>query len=574
MNRTLIFSILLAVVFVGCDDFLDYNEVTFFDNREDIFGNYNRTRQFLANIYERLPDDFNSVGGAMRSAACDEAEFAIPGSAIHHFNNGQWSPSNALDNNWGNYYNGIRSVNMFLEEIEGRTYEDYRYNEDYQNQMLRFERFPYEARFLRAFFYFELAKRYGDVPMPDGVINDVEQINSIERSRFEDVIAFIVDECDAIKDRLPATWIGQVYEETGRVTRGAVQALKVRALLYAASPLHNPENDITKWEAAASAANEFLMDPQLNYSFNNEYYNSNNMGRGVFNNRASTELIFERRQGNSLTFERSNFPMGFEGANGNATCPSQNLIDAYQTADGYDVVLNDGVWSAPGSTVFNPENPYNNRDPRLLQSIIVNGKSWKGRTVETFRGGANGLPMSNATPTGYYLKKYVREDIDIFGPNAAPREHVWVIFRLAEIYLNLAEAMNEAYGPTAAPSGYLMNAVTALNMVRTRTAVRMPAVFGVSQEELRSIIIRERQVELAFEDHRFWDVRRWRLHDSTNPDYATPDIYGVEIINNNGTFSYSKNLVADRMWDDKMYLYPIPYNDIMINPNLTQNPGW
>ncbi len=575
MIRNIIVSILLTVLFVGCDDFLDYNEVTFYEDREDIFGNFNRTRQFLANIYSRLPDDFNTMGGAMRSAASDEAEFVKQSAAIQNFTNGQWNPSNALDNNWANYYNGIRSANLFLEEIAGRTFEDYKYNEDYQNQMIRFERYPYEARFLRAFFYFELAKRYGDVPMPEGVVNDVKEINSIERTDFKDVIAFIVEECDAIKDRLPVTWKDQVFVETGRVTRGAVQALKVRALLYAASPLHNPEKDVAKWEAAANAANEFLTDSRLIYSFDNQYYNSNNMARGVFNNRASAELIFERRQANSNDFEKNNFPMGFEGASGNATCPSQNLIDAYQTTDGYDVVLENGVWSAPGSFVFDPEKPYDNRDPRLLRSVIVNGKKWKDITVETFRGGANGLPMADATTTGYYLKKYVREDIVIAGPNAAPKEHVWVIFRLAEIYLSLAEAMNEAYGPTAMPAGYIFNAVSALNQVRTRTAVGMSSVFGVSKDELRSTIIRERQVELAFEDHRFWDVRRWRLHDINNPNYVSPhNIYGVEIIKNNGVLSYSKKLVKSRVWDDKMYLYPIPHNERLINPNLGQNPGW
>lgn len=579
MIRNIILSIFLTALICGCNDFLDYTEHTFYDNPEDIFGNFNRTRQFLANIYGKLPTDYYSVNGAMRSAACDEAEFVKQSNSIQKFTNGQWSSSNALDANWSKYYAGIRSANLFLDQIEGRTFDDYKYTEtpqfSYEEQMKRFEKFPYEARFLRAFFYFELAKRYGDIPMPEGVINDVEKINSIEKSDFNDVIDFIVKECNAISDSLPLTWVGEnSFEETGRVTRGAVQALKVRALLYAASPLHNTTGDKTKWEAVAAAANEFLTNPNFTYDFDGGYYNSSNMGNGVFNNRASAELIFERRQGNSNSFEEANFPMGFEGANGNATCPSQNLLDAYQTTDGYDVVLENGVWSAPGSSVFNPANPYDNRDSRLLQTIIVNGKSWKGTNVETFTGGANGLPMADATPTGYYLKKYVREDIVIAGSNTNTKEHVWVIFRLAEIYLSLAEAMNEAYGPTTIPAGFTLDAISALNMVRTRPAVGMLAVTGVSESDLRSIIIKERQVELAFEDHRFWDVRRWRLFDNSNPDKVTEDIYGIEITNVNGSFNYSKKLVDDRIWDDKMYLYPIPYNETNINPNLGQNPGW
>jgi hypothetical protein len=574
MIRNIILSIFLVTLISGCDDFLDYTEHTFYDNPEDIFGNFQRTRQFLADIYGKLPTDYSSVGGSMRSAASDEAEYVKQSSSIQQFNNGQWSSSNSLDARWSTYYTGIRSVNLFLEQIEGRTFDEYKYtitsNFNYEQEMMRFQKFPYEARFLRAFFYFELAKRYGDIPMVDGVVNDVGVINSIEKSDFDDVIAFIVSECDAIRDELPVTWIGaNSFEETGRVTRGAVQALKVRALLYAASPLHNTTGDVSKWEAAAAAANEFLTNPGFSYGFDGTYYNSNNMANGVFNNRASAELIFERRQGNSSSFERSNAPTGFEGANGNATCPSQNLVDAYQTIDGFDVILENGVWSAPGSSVFDPANPYDNRDPRLLQSIIVNGKSWKGTAVETYTGGANGLPNAEATPTGYYLKKYVREDIVIEGNNTNTKEHVWVIFRLAEIYLSLAEAMNEAYGPTTAPAGFAMDATTALNMIRTRTAVGLPAVSGLSQAELRTAIIRERQVELAFEDHRFWDVRRWKVCDENNVD-----VYGIQITQDNGSLNYEKVLVDDRVWDDKMYLYPIPYNENKINPKLGQNTGW
>lgn len=574
MKNKVIIAILLAVLFTGCE-FLDYSEHTFYDDSEEIFSNYTRTRQFLADLYATLPTDYSTIGDAMRSAATDEAEFVKQNNNIQKFNNGQWTPSNALDNNWSKYYTGIRGTNLFLHEIEGRTFDDYKYNETYDEEMERFDRFQYEARFLRAFFYLQLAKRYGDIPMPEGVIDDVEEINNIAKTDFHEVIAFIVDECNAIRDFLPVTWKGVQFEETGRVTRGAVQALKVRALLYAASPLHNPNADVAKWEAAAAAANEFLSNTDFNYSFDGTYYNSSNMGAGAFNNRASSGLIFERRQGTSNSFERSNFPMGFDGANGNSTCPSQNLVDAYQTTDGFDVILDgNGNWSAPGSNVFDPANPYANRDPRLLQTIIVNGETWKRTVVETFIGGANGVPLADVSPTGYYLRKYVREDIEIAGSNAAPREHVWVIFRLAEIYLSMAEAMNEAYGPTTVPAGFSMDAVSALNAVRTRSAVNMSPVAATSKEELRTAIIRERQIELAFEDHRFWDVRRLKLHDGSNPNKVTEDIFGIEITNNNGTLTYAKKLVDDRVWEEKMNLYPIPYNETKINPNLTQNPGW
>ncbi len=574
MKSKIIITLIFATLFAGCE-FLDYSEKSFYDDPEDIFANFNRTSSFLADIYNRLPADYNSIDGAMRSAASDEAEYVKQNSNIQDFTNGQWSAFNSLDDNWSNMYSGIRSANLFLDEIEGRTYEEYQYIDLYEDEMKRFDKFQYEARFLRAFFYFELAKRYGDVPMPNTVIDDIDEINSIDKTPFDDVVKFIVDECDAIGDSLHVNWADTIYQETGRVTRGAVQALKVKTLLYAASPLHNTTNDVSKWEAAAAAANDFLINPDLSYSFDGVYYNSNDMTQGVFNNRDSKELIFERRQGTANSFEKSNFPIGIEGANGNASCPSQNLVDAYQTTDGFDVSIDDsGIWSADGSTVFDPANPYDNRDPRLLQSILVNGKSWKGSPVETFIGGANGQPTADATPTGYYLQKYVRQDIEIAGSNAAQKEHMWVIFRLADIYLSYAEAVNEAYGATTVPAGFIMDATTALNAVRTRAAVGLPAVVGLSDDALRTAVISERQVELAFEDHRFWDVRRWRLYDDTNPNKVSEDVFGIEILDDNGTLNYSKILVDDRSWDDKMYLYPIPYNETNINPSLTQNTGW
>ena len=575
MKKIAIISVVLTLLLSSCEEYLSYTEQSFFDDPEYIFNNFDRTQKYLTHMYSRLPVDYNSVGGAMRSAACDEAEYVKQSSSIQDFNNGQWASTNALDNKWAHYYQGIRSANFFLQEIEGRTYEDYQYNNTYEDDMARFHYYPYEARFLRAFFYFELAKRYGDIPLVTTVNDDVEEMNNIEKTPFHDIITFIVDECDAVKDSLPVSWSGKVFQETGRVTQGAVYALKSRVLLYAASPLHNPDKDIEKWKAAAIAANEFFNNENLNYSFAEEYYNSSNMAKGVFNNIYSSELIFECRQGKSNGFEKSNFPKGFDGANGNSTCPSQNLVDAYRTSDGFNVILNEnGNWTAPGSSVFDPEKPYQNRDPRLLQTVMVNGDSLNDIRVETFVGGAHGAPNPDVSPTAYYLKKYVRQDLKIAGSDAGGKDHAWVIFRLTEMYLNLAEAMNEAYGPNEIPPGFSVNATLALNVVITRPAVGMPGIFGLSKGKLRSEIIHERRVELAFEDHRFWDIRRWRLLDSDNPDKISEDLYGIEITNTGGTLSYSEKLVDDRIWDDKMYLYPFPYMETVINSNLGQNTGW
>ena len=217
---------------------------------------------------------------------------------------------------------------------------------------------------------------------------------------------------------------------------------------------------------------------------------------------------------------------------------------------------------------YDATNPYAGRDPRLAETVLVNGAAWKGETIESFVGGLNGAPIVNATKTGYYLKKYVIEDINLTPTNTTSREHTWVLFRLGEVLLNYAEAMNEAYGPENA-STYGMTALEAVNKIRARA--NMPNFpNGLSKDEFRQKLQNERMVELAFEDHRFWDVRRWKIGNETT------DIYAVKItrdaVTNN--FEYQKSLLEVRNFEERMNLYPIPKSEINKNSNLVQNSGW
>ncbi len=539
----------LVIITTGSCEFLEYDEISY-NRKEDVFEDFNRSKNFLTGIYSRLPTDFNSIDGAMRSSATDEAEHVWDLSNVQKFNDGSWSAIQPLDNLWDDMYAGIRAANLFLEETEGQEFPEEQYNLDYQEMMEQYRNYPYEARFLRAYFYFELIKRYRNVPLITDVLTP-DEAKEVAQESFDDIVAFIVDECDEIAGYLPADYANfSSVQETGRATKGAAMALKSRVLLYAASKLHNPSNELAAWEVAAIAA-KAIIDSAW-YSLEPGYGN-------VVNNITSQELILGRREGESNGFERRNFPVGFEGGN-TGTCPTQNLVNAYEMKE---TGLPIEVQGSGYDTLF----PYSGRDPRLEQTVILNNSIWKGKVVESFVGGANGQPRANATKTGYYLKKYVVESVNLEPTSTTLRQHTWVLFRYGEVMLNYAEAMNEVYGPADAAT-YGMTALDAVNMIRQRAGMPdFPA--DLNQDDFRKKLRNERRVELAFEDHRFWDIRRWMIGEETT------EILGMRITTNPyGGFAYRQFKLEERVYEERMNLYPIPQSEIYKNPGLEQNTGW
>jgi len=545
--KRLIYIFLLALLSTACD-YLDYDESSYLE-KEDVFKEFSRVKSFLTNIYSIIPGGFMSTYGAMRASATDEAEHVYDLSNIQKFNDGTWSAIETLDSKWSSMYSGIYDVNMFLEEIKDQKWEDLKWNEDYAELMEQFELYQYEARFLRAYFYFELMKRYGGVPLVTNLLS-IDEANMIKRESVEEIVNFIVSECDTVAKYLPVTYLDIPNGETGRTTKGAAMALKARTLLYFASPLHNKTNDIERWRKAAKSAKALI---------DSGWYQLESNYSSVVNNETSTELIFERRQAESADFERANFPVGYEGGN-TGTCPTQNLVNAYE-------MKTTGLPVDDPESGFDPIFPFKNRDPRLDKTVIINGSIWKGKMVEIWYGGANAEPKPFATKTGYYLKKYVIESVNLDPGNVSPKRHTWVLFRYGEVLLNFAEAMNEAYGSENA-ADLNMTALEAVNMIRQRAGMPdFPA--GMTQEQFREKLRNERRVELAFEDHRFWDVRRWEIGN------ITTDIKGVVVqLNPFGGYMYEEKDVEKRVWNEKMNLYPIPKKEIFINNNLTQNPGW
>lgn len=546
LKYLLFFVVLLS--FTGCD-YLDYDEIQPY-NDVLIWADRYRTRDFLNNVYGRMGTDLNQIGDAVRASATDDAEEYSTFADVQKMNDGRWSAIQNVDGRWSDLYNGIRQANAFLEKFSVDSFKSRQYNDDFEQWMEQFRLFPYQAQFLRALLYFKLIKRYGHVPLITKTL-PLDEANQVKPSSYEEVTDFIVNQCDSVIPLLPITYNSLPYNETGRATRGAAMALKTKALLYAASPLHNPSNDLEKWKKAAVAA-KAIIDAGW-YSLESDYSN-------IFNNVNSEELIFGRRENESNYFERDNYPIGYEGANKNGTMPTQNLVDAYE-------MQSTGLPINDPTSGYDPQYPYQGRDPRLKKTIIVNNSMWKGRKVECWQGGLDGPPQPGATTTGYYLKKYVVENVSLDPSHKTTAKHLEVIFRYGGILLDYAEAMNEAYGPED-PADLGMTALEAVNKIRDRAD--MPGFpTGMSKEEFRKKLRNERRIEMAFENQRFWDIRRWKIGPSTT------NIKGMQITkNSDGTFTYKEVTVEQRVWNDKMYLYPIPQSELFINKALEQNPGW
>ena len=560
-QKRILFGLACMSLMVSCAD-LDYHEYTTYD-KNYVFTDFDRTAGVVTDIYSFLDSDIPTDGSLC--SACDESEYAWSWSSVFGYTDGRWSPSNPYSR-WD--FAGIRRANFFLTEYVNADFSELKYDKDYEAEMKRFNRYPYEVRFLRAYFYFNLARAYGDVPLITKVLTE-DEANQVTRTPVAEVFDFIVKECDAIleADQLPVRYSDLVGDaangsstDGGRVTKQAVMALKARTLLYWASPLFNKENNSGLWRQAAQANKDVI-----------DFCTANGISLGKYseiwgtNNWQAGEMIFVRRVGDMNWPETTNFPVGMENGN-SGNCPTQTLIDAYEMqATGL-------AWDEPGSG-YDQTDPYAGRDPRLAMTIAVNGDKWPDTNpnpLETYQGGRNGLPLAGATPTGYYLKKYLDKTIDIStSTGSGSTRHNWVTYRLGEFYLNYAEAVFNYLGSAdATDATFTMSAVDAVNVVRSRSDVNMPGFpTGLSNDEFTEKYRRERMVELAFEGHRFWDVRRWKDGASQR------SIIEMQITKNGDRYTYNR-VPKSRYWDDKMYLFPIPDSEIRKNPNLTQNPGW
>lgn len=554
------YSLLLSLLlpsFSSCAD-LEYTEETTRDE-EWTFNYFNEgIKGLVSGVYAQVyNNEFESNSAYFLAGATDEAQYALETGAINNYINGGWSPANPYDRVWTKSYTAIADANMFLEKLEQTDISDWQYHPNYKDWGAQLELFPYELRFLRAYFYFELFKTYGDVPLVTTTLTN-GQANNVKRTPASEIVKFIVEECDAIAPYLPVSYETEVGSEVGRATRVAVAALKARTLLYAASPLHNPDNNKDKWIAAANAC-KYILDNAETWGLKLSAYGSL-WGHDAFFNK---ELIFGLGRGESNSFEMANYPVGVEnGSSGN--CPTQSLVDQYEYQDNGETFAQ----RHPGNIDLTEIDPYEGLDPRFALTVVKNGDEWPSngaqkKIIETFVGGFNAAPKYGATPTSYYLKKFVDGSCVTTADNQTSRRHTWIIFRLAEFYLDYAEAVYNATGSANDPT-FGMTANDAINVLRNRADIQMPK-FTEDGAEWVTRYERERLVELAFENHRFWDVRRWKK----GAQYFA-SIQAAKITSE-GQFTRS---TITRQWNDKFNFYPIPQSELIKNPNLTQNPGW
>ena len=548
-------AISIAFALSSCNGFLDREEDSFID-KTATFDSYNRTKQYLTYAYTLLPDGLNRFSReAMLASATDDAEFAIESAEIQQFNNGSWNALNNPDDVWNRYFSGISKCCTLLENTNHVNLDISRLDPDkqveYANSLKDIRMWRAEARFLRAYFHFELLKRYGPIPIVTSTLSINGNYENTPRPTMKEVVDFIAKECDIAADTLELTPWRNVNDAFGRATKGAALALKSRLLLYAASPLYvdfgdtneaNKPTDVALWKSAADAAkavidlNQYELASSYADLFKNDFQNK--------------EYIFVRRYAANSDFEKSNFPVSFGGKGG--TNPSQNLVDDYEMLDGTPFDWNDPAKAAQ---------PFENRDARLGATILMNMAPFKGKKVATYPEGADATPNPNATKTGYYLRKFLNEDVNI-QTGGSSSGHVVPLFRLAEIYLNYAEALNEC-DPT--------NPDIALYLNKVRNRASLPNVSALSQEQMRAVIQHERRVELAFEEHRSWDVRRWKIASST---LGAP-LMGVQIERKPlGGYTYMPVKVEQRVFQPKMYWYPIPQSEVLKLKQWKQNNGW
>ena len=573
------FAIIISAGLAGCE-YLDPRELSQVDE-EDIYQNMSYITQSVTNAYSYLPSGYNSIGNSLLASATDEAEAVRNDVTIQRFNTGNWSKYSNPDDKWNTYYNGIRQCCEVRDGIAGDVWEYLQYSnpDEYETRTKLMEQYRNEVRFLKAYYHYELLKRFGGIPIIDKKLDpnnadDLYELQHTERNSFEECVNFIVQECDAVAPNLSTS-----YEDAdlGRVTRGAALALKSRVLLLAASDLYNQSGNTNpligytsssqseRWLKAAEAAQE-VIDLGL-YDLHTSYQELFILATAK---KDVKEVIWERRLPATKTMETNNYPIGYDIGQ-TETCPTQNLVNAYEMADGTLF-----SWSNPAHIA----DPYSNRDPRLKMSILTNNDQWAGRPVEIWEGGQDGEPREYATKTGYYLKKFLNNNMD---KNTQSVTRQWLYFRYAEILLNYAEAANQYGGPDFTVSGATSptTPVEAINKLRNRTGVKMPDVATtfanrgatMNKESLMDLIYNERRVELAFEDFRWTDARRWLK----GTEMLGATVGGVKVKKQiDDSFTYTPFELEKRTFSTGfMYFYPIPQTEVAkSNGKMIQNPNW
>jgi starch-binding outer membrane protein, SusD/RagB family len=519
----------------SCDEALDLTPLNSYSDIQ-VWSDPGLVEVFVNQIYTITVKTYkdNGLGWGMQT---DELYGNHNWMSERTFNRGQATPDNGGSslNMWSSFYGGIRFCNIFFQNIN---------KVDTIVNAAKVNRMKGEVYFLRALSNYELLIRFGGVPL----ITNVFDINNLTfnetRATFDQTKDFILSDIANAVKYLPSSYTSS---SNGRATIGAALALKSRLLLYVASPKFNPTNDQAKWTAAKNAALDVMNLGSYSLYGNASTYNN------IFLSYFNSEVIFACVFPNNLRIDRYNTfthnanPNGYGGQT--AYNPLGQLVDDFQMADGTAF-----SWSNP----VHASDPYSNREPRFYATILANNQMFKGRLTEFWDGGlesqSSTMAPNNASKTGYGMRKMVNESWNTLVLNHTDCQ--WVVFRLAEIYLNYAEAC-DALGQSG-------EALTYLNKIRFRAGLP-----NETSTNLTDKIRHERRIELCFEGQRFFDIRRWGI-----AEIGSQNALGINIKKSGTTFTYKIITTESRIWDPKLYYMPIPRSEIQNNPNIAQNTGY
>lgn len=586
MKKYRIFIIILTSGFIlSCNDQLDLPS----DGRitmDQVFSDYNRTRGYLNSCYGYSPAPYMD-----RSSFTDEAQDAddvTPGSRYSMWYGGNVTsltfPLYSVDGSpWGRLYEGIRKCNVFIESIKTATV--YATEEEKAG-------WTAQARTLRALYYLQLIKRYGAVPIFDKPLAINHDFSKDKRASFSEVTTFILEDCDQAL-AVPATREGfswEIYDnQFGIMTRAVAYAIKSQAVTYAASPLWS--DGTYSWADATAINGEALSQCLANDYRLFDEVPAGDIAQNAYalyfitssnDQRASDKETIYQAGSQMEVWRHAGLPTN-PGMDKAGPSPTQDLVDSYEMANGEPPITgytdaNKLVPVINSASGYDEANPYNGRDPRFYASIYFNTAiryldQPDGKKVETFVGGEEAISETNRkhTRTGYYLRKFNNYKS---GQNNNADGAIR-LFRLAELYLNFAESAYQSAGPDApvTAGGFSMSAREAVNAVRARAGMP-PFPAGMSNEAFENKYRNERRIELAFEEHRFFDVRRWKILDQTDKS-----VHGIRVTTDGSSFTYNRFKFEDRNCaSDKFLRYPIDQNEVNKIVGLSgenwQNPGW
>lgn len=622
-----IYTLLIALLcFVSSCDYLGVSDQLAggLQNTEQVFDNVSYTKRWYANVFAGIPDysGINSVNvGAFKNpwtGMCDELVVGYGNSS--KYNNSDRNAANMGFHRYGDCYKYIRQANIFLQKAHPIMTTGTQGDQLLEDELTQMKA---NVRFMRAFYHYLLFEQYGPIILVKDKIYNATEDQDVPRNTVDEVIEYIDSELTAVASELTQEPIFEDKDYRAWPTKGVALAVRAKLWLYAASPLLNggyrealsvtnpdgtrlfPDYDAGKWEKALAACKDFIDYAEAGrYELYKEYKDDNGAvidpDKSVYNlfQKYTHEIIWATANNdwggmNGDAFDRRIAPRCEKNGLG-STGVTQELVDAFYMKDGFPV---SATAYLPQSTLYQEEgygtykdqndnfskkytnvtvsNRYLNREPRFYNTVFFNGRQWpvSCNQVLFYNGGNSGVQEGQATLTGYMLFKRFNRSVSLTNPGVASQFRPSIIFRLADFYLMYAEAANEVNPNDARVLKYL-------NLVRERAGLPdietlNPAIRG-NQELQRAAIQRERQIELATEGRRYFDVRRWMIADKNGEGRQNGYVHGMNVRGeSNDKEDFNRIVEASQIvFNRKMYLYPMPDSEMRKTKNLVQNPGW